>query len=272
MLNTFICSIRLFKNLLTSSSGPSKHKDALSVTIPLKPGTHHLKFIVDGEMKLSDHLPTAVDFTNILVNYLEITNDELPYQTATGPVNIPSKPFPDRSHKGYLDTGTANATQSTTITSAASAATAATSVPPSKMIPPTSPDRGRVPTPDRQPASPVPDIHKREGGTSTGERRVVISKAKPPKVYHSEIPQYLLDLDAGGDVEGFYENNVPTPPSLPLFLAKSILNMSTPMKDDSSVLKMPNHTVLNHLATSSIKDGILATSATTRYKRKVMKS
>jgi hypothetical protein len=35
------------------------------------------------------------------------------------------------------------------------------------------------------------------------------------------------------------------------------------------VLIMPNHTVLNHLATSSIKDNILATSATTRYKQKV---
>jgi hypothetical protein len=54
-----------------------------------------------------------------------------------------------------------------------------------------------------------------------------------------------------------------------LFLGKSILNGTTPMKDDSSVLNMPNHTVLNHLATSSIKNGVLATSGTTRYKRKV---
>jgi hypothetical protein len=59
---------------------------------------------------------------------------------------------------------------------------------------------------------------------------------------------------------------------LPLFLNKSILNGVTPMKDDSSVLIMPNHTVLNHLATSSIRDDILATSATTRYKQKVRKS
>jgi hypothetical protein len=36
------------------------------------------------------------------------------------------------------------------------------------------------------------------------------------------------------------------------------------------VLIMPNHTVLNHLATSSIKNGVLATSGTTRYKRKVI--
>ena len=41
------------------------------------------------------------------------------------------------------------------------------------------------------------------------------------------------------------------------------------MKDDNSVLTMPNHTVLNHLATSSIKNNVLAVSATTRYKRKV---
>jgi hypothetical protein len=41
------------------------------------------------------------------------------------------------------------------------------------------------------------------------------------------------------------------------------------MKDDSSLLNNPNHTVLNHLATSSIKNGVLATSVTTRYKRKV---
>ena len=64
-------------------------------------------------------------------------------------------------------------------------------------------------------------------------------------------------------------NNLPTPPTLPGFLGKSILNGTTPMKDDSSVLIHPNHTVLNHLATSSIKEGILATSATTRYKQKV---
>jgi hypothetical protein len=54
-----------------------------------------------------------------------------------------------------------------------------------------------------------------------------------------------------------------------MFLSKSILNGTTPTKDDSSVLIMPNHTVLNHLATTNIKQGVLATSATTRYKRKV---
>ena len=97
---------------------------------------------------------------------------------------------------------------------------------------------------------------------------------RSPEKYHSTIPRYLLDLDAPEESSRFQRantatNNLPNPPSLPMFLSKSILNGTTPMKDDSSVLIMPNHTVLNHLATSSIKDNILATSATTRYKQKV---
>jgi hypothetical protein len=39
----------------------------------LLPGTHHLKFIVDGEMRTSNDLPTAVDLANVLVNYIEVS-------------------------------------------------------------------------------------------------------------------------------------------------------------------------------------------------------
>ncbi len=97
---------------------------------------------------------------------------------------------------------------------------------------------------------------------------------KKPVRYTSEIPEFLLDLDSPEESQRYQRaaaaiNSIPPPPSLPMFLGKSILNGSTPMKDDSSVLTMPNHTVLNHLATSSIKNNVLATSATTRYKRKV---
>lgn len=59
------------------------------------------------------------------------------------------------------------------------------------------------------------------------------------------------------------------PPTLPLMLGKVILNSSSHLKDDNSVLGIPNHVVLNHLATSSIKNHVLAVSATTRYRKKV---
>jgi hypothetical protein len=96
----------------------------------------------------------------------------------------------------------------------------------------------------------------------------------PPNVFHHKIPQYLLDFDLP-DEHPLYQSAIsaidklPNPPALPSFLGKPILNAATLIKDDSSVLNMPNHTVLNHLATSSIKNNILAVSATTRYKSKV---
>lgn len=58
------------------------------------------------------------------------------------------------------------------------------------------------------------------------------------------------------------------PPSLPPHLEKVILNTSNDKKDDHSVLPHPNHVVLNHLAASSIRNGVLAVSASTRYRKK----
>ncbi|KAG6210719.1 hypothetical protein E4U35_004542 [Claviceps purpurea] len=95
----------------------------------------------------------------------------------------------------------------------------------------------------------------------------------PPASYASEVPQYLVDFDQP-DESAAYKNalsaieKLPTPPTLPGFLGKPLLNAATLMKDDNSVLNMPNHTVLNHLATSSIKNNVLAVSATTRYHNK----
>lgn len=175
-------------------------------------------------MQTSDKLPTAVDYTNILVNYLEVSPDDVPQPVATA----------DQKEKQP------------------SGNTAPTQTPQEET--PATPALQALTAPAPEPAKPkVPE---------------------PTKRYHQNIPRYLLDLDAPEESSRFARanqttNNLPTPPTLPGFLGKSILNGTTPHKDDSSVLIMPNHTVLNHLATSSIKDNILATSATTRYKQKV---
>lgn len=213
-------------DLFCSPSGPSKKDNVLSAYVPIHPGTHHLMFIVDNDMMISDTLPTAVDYTNILVNYLEVSYDDVNNQqasdTAAKPADAPA------------------------VTQEQSAAK-----------PPQNPPSPQVPV-VKPATADIPDTKLPE----------------PEKRYHSKIPQYLLDLDAPEESSRFARanaatSNLPTPPSLPMFLSKSILNGTTPMKDDSSVLIMPNHTVLNHLATSSIKDNVLATSATTRYKQKV---
>lgn len=200
-------------------------------------------------MRTSDKLPTAVDYTNILVNYIEVPYPELTPLPASPP-----------------------------------AAIAATNDPRDDSITPVQEREAPVGMYPPQVLPPTPPLNATADPTATNLIPTVtappIEPAKPPvpeptKKYHQNIPRYLLDLDAPEESSRYARsnamtNNLPTPPTLPGFLGKSILNGTTPMKDDSSVLIHPNHTVLNHLATSSIKDNILATSATTRYKQKFL--
>jgi hypothetical protein len=236
-------------------SGPSKHKDALSTTIKLQPGTYHLRFIVDGDMILSKNLPLAVDFTNSLVNYIEVFPKET---TATAgpqalmPPDLAIQPVPQV------------ASDSKTAQAVSEAQQGQDSQAP---IPPPTPSIGPVTS-----ASPVPPH------SETPSQRPEMRKP-PPQSYHharytSTIPQFLRDSDTAENSQLFQrslalQESLPGPPTLPMFLNKSILNGNMPMKDDASVLILPNHTVLNHLATTAIRNNVLATSATTRYKRKV---
>jgi hypothetical protein len=174
-------------------------------------------------MRTADHLPTAVDFTNHLVNYIEVSADEI-----------------ERTRR-----------ESDKITKIA--------------IPP-----------DIYPPQILPETLKYEEVSETVDDREAgePEEEMPIGDFRPVIPQFLIDIERDEDSPTYQQaanviRDAPSPPSLPLFLGRSILNSTTPMKDDNSVLNYPNHTVLNHLATSSIKNGVLATSVTTRYKRKV---
>ncbi|RKF62719.1 SNF1 protein kinase subunit beta-3 [Erysiphe neolycopersici] len=185
--------------------------------INVRPGTHHIRFIKDSVMLCSPGLPTTVDFGNNLVNYIEVSADDLPEDEMT---SIPTNSLQESEVKN-------------------------------------------------QAASKQPKESHSEKSVSLIRSRPVIPQSR----YTSHIPDYIIDLDKPEDSPE-YRNAVaameklPTPPSLPGFLGKPILNAATPLKDDNSVLVMPNHSVLNHLATSSIKGNVLAVSVTTRYKRK----
>lgn len=191
----------------------------LRATIHVRPGTHHIRFIVDSVMQCSQDLPTTVDFGNNLVNYIEVSADDLPQEL---------------------------------------------------------PPRGPTPGITTASAENKPSEHPKTVEEDKSKAAKPAPKTKPvlpSDRYTRQVPQYLLDLDMAEDSARYQYaaaaiEKLPTPPSLPGFLGKPILNAATPMKDDNSVLTMPNHTVLNHLATSSIKNNVLAVSATTRYKRK----
>jgi hypothetical protein len=220
--------------------------------------------LVDGEMTTSNELPTTVDWTNILVNYVEIvaplppeTEDEQQPPAPAEPMPIPGA---DQSGDAAVRPMPYRSTDQQSGTDADLASTL-------EEVGPRGERLAAVPAP-----TPMPDPAQQRKATQ--EPTTVTNVPRP--VYTTSIPQFLLDLDGYGnpDDENFQRaqrvaGTLPSPPSLPMFLSKSILNGNTPHKDDASVLIMPNHTVLNHLATSSIKSGVLATSGTTRYKRKV---
>ena len=176
--------------------------------IHILPGTHHVRFLVDGQMQTSPDLPTTVDFGNNLVNYIEVSPDD-------------AKP----------------------------------------AAPPVKPE-------DESGATPA-ETDDEEQAKAPRDRIVIGAE-----LFSLGLPSYLRDFDQTEDFDLYQSatnemEKLANPPSLPGFLGKPILNAATLFKDDNSVLNMPNHTVLNHLATSSIKNNILAVSATTRYKQKV---
>ncbi|KAI9049492.1 hypothetical protein LZ554_006522 [Drepanopeziza brunnea f. sp. 'monogermtubi'] len=202
--------------------------DLLRAIVHVRPGTHHIRFIVDGVMQCSKALPTTVDFGNNLVNYIEVSADDIPQDV---PTIIQAPGAPVHGVEGLPDTHA------------------------------------------KSPPKIEPEADEEEGEDSKAPKPPKTKPVLPSGLFSSQIPQYLVDLDKAEDSTAYQYaaaaiEKLPTPPSLPGFLGKPILNAATPMKDDNSVLTMPNHTVLNHLATSSIKNNILAVSATTRYKRK----
>lgn len=186
-------------------------------------------------MITSPDLPTAVDFNNILVNYIEISHDDIPKQrresgaipTKAQPLQvnqIDDVPGEDRDREQYSGTVTPGANDS--------------------------------PLSHSSSASEIPIDEMPEGD------------------FRQLTPNALLDIDNPEDDPKYKQaaqviSDGAGPPSLPLFLSRSILNGNLPVKDDSSVLALPNHTVLNHLMTSNVRNGVLATSVTTRYKKKV---
>ena len=252
----------------------NKDRAGFSATIMLPPGTHHIKFLVDNDMLTSPDLPTTVDWTNILVNYIEIVAPMPSKSEAkpSEPMPIPGAAITAGQAISTDEGATRPVAIGESIPGHESEADAASSLKDT-----VSPSPGHKSTPVAIPSA-QPQVQESTGSQrETKQTPIPVKQRLPRAQYTNQIPAYLLDLDNFINAEDDDRSRrvskavdgLPQPPSLPMFLGKSILNGTTPHKDDASVLLMPNHTVLNHLATSSIKSGVLATSATTRYKRKV---
>ncbi|EFX01323.1 snf1 kinase complex beta-subunit [Grosmannia clavigera kw1407] len=250
-----------------------------ATTINVLPGTYHIRFLVDGQAETSRDMPTTVDFGNNLVNYIEVAPQSTPPKESDAAAAAAEmrKPKPNQQQSQ----GQPQPQQSSQLPSSqqhqqrkASQLSQLSSQQPSQQT--KQQQQQQMQQSQQSQPQPLSTGELKAATPSSAELTTKLPRWKnvpPPSAFSHELPQYLVDYDQPDDSPAFVSASaateiLPPPPSLPGFLGKPILNASTLIKDDNSVLNMPNHSVLNHLATSSIKNNILAVSATTRYKDK----
>lgn len=213
------------------------------VLLKLPTGTHRMRFVVDNELRCSDILPSATDSMGNLVNYIEVgfpeDEDESmePLSRQTGPAS---------QIEGNEDENRMDYEQQ-------------------RQPPPGFETKSTNPT-ERDYDMMSNDEDDAAALSTTGYSRFTEEVPEEPiLVFSSEIPSVFTDPEI---MEQFVASDFVTPPQLPPHLESVILNSNSNEKDNNSVLPIPNHVVLNHLATTSIKHNVLAVASISRYSRK----
>lgn len=258
--------------------------------IQLLPGTHHIRYIVDDQVRISDDLPTAVDDQGSLANYVAI-----PYSTHTSPnsYGTPHAPpnqrhnsfwseasssaaFPERwTNKFPLELLAAAREEEVYLTSLnnSSHAQPAPHIPPAPVLPrhldklilntrvatdrDPQRERRRKPTKTRPPISqPGSDSGTYSPTNSSQEAIIPVTTASG-----TDVSATVKQTHPHAMRPTTLKFSSPTGSSNKLDAAR--------LTDDASVLPVPNHVVLHHLSTSAIKNGVLAVADTVRYKKKV---
>lgn len=250
------------------------------IKLHLSPGTHRFRFIVDNELRFSDHLPTATDQMGNFVNYLEIAMTRQP----ADPVAIDQSKLQQQQNNGFPNLSQMAKDQFL-----------------QKVQDHSNPDFTPVFQESHSDSSQVGSslaTHERPGMSGRSKLALKIReeaecmedgysrfheevKDKPKYEFIQDIPAVFIDPSVMGqyyltlDQQQNNHQNLSwlTPPQLPPHLEHFILNMynkshSSGNENTSGALPIPNHVVLNHLATSSIKHNTLCVASTVRYKRK----
>ncbi|KAM3160420.1 FOG1 protein [Lachancea thermotolerans] len=236
------------------------------IKLQLPPGTHRFRFIVDNELRFSDYLATATDQMGNFVNYLEISpqdsqqqlqlqQQQQQQQQQLQPLQQPQQPQPQEQpqHPANYPPRSRRAEAAAEPLSA----------------------RSKLALQIEEEPDDMGDGYSRFHGGA---------EATPAYSYTTDIPAVFTDSSV---MEQYYltldqqQNNQQsmawlTPPQLPPHLENVILNNYSNSSDpggsgsenNSGALPIPNHVVLNHLATSSIKHNTLCVASIVRYKCK----
>ncbi|KAH9931650.1 5'-AMP-activated protein kinase beta subunit, interation domain-containing protein [Epithele typhae] len=271
--------------------------------VPLRPGTHHFKFIVDDQIRLTNDYQRAVDdMDGTLANYVAVAAPTAPSSPNQGqlvtPLASPNHAHPNQFNSFWSDSTAAGGTGgkgkeaewTSEIPSQLTAAAAEEETYLASADSPTSSASG-VPTPNIPPAPALPrhldklilnvrpptmppsaaaangDRDRRRSGRQRRERERKENRQQTIGMTAAELAeQDGIGVQLPVVTAGGTEvaPGTPVPPS-------SIQNRpwdGPGISDDASVLPVPSHVVLHHLSTSAIRNGVLAVANTTRYRKK----
>ncbi|KAJ8085461.1 hypothetical protein PM082_004277 [Marasmius tenuissimus] len=268
---------------------------------------HHFRFLVDGEWRIVDNLPTAVDSTGALANYLVVGHghrrDSPPSAEVIPPVKVYHEP--QWTSEIPLELSEAAATETKFIEDYHAQD--------QSQMRSKSGQRGFLAVPKIPPPQPLPRHLERSilnssfrrpppsGGVNPGQiyenqrgkkegNKTKTTRKKPSTRSHvsskfssTETPtgiSHQRHHDSGSHSSSSHDFQLPSsqhPSGVgataaimpPGFRTNGILNQNlASIADDRSVLAAPSHAVLNHLCVSAIKNGVLAVSQTERYHHK----
>lgn len=263
----------------------SEAKNQWSAWVSLRPGTHHIRFLVDGVSTIAEDLPTTVDDNGSLANYISV-----PFPGTTPP-SASAQPTA-REQAPAPSTGTGQSFFADSEAQAGQEDGAWTDKVPWQLecaaeeeeqwlnnshshthnqhqIPP--PQHPQAPSLPRHleklimnQKPPTTRTSSKQGGSSTalfGERgNLPVTTASGTNLSATTSTGPSSGARGSGKSRDGYTK---------LGDAPAGVHAGPGLADDGSVLPVPSHVVLHHLGTSAIRNGVLAVADTVRYRKKV---
>lgn len=229
--------------------GLQKQADGTSmVTLGLPVGTHRFRFVIDNELRFLDFLPTATDQMGNFVNYIEVTPELVEMHLKQ------QKQLEDEEHERTKQEKQAAQPRGRSM----------------------SINRGRSDSifglinDDDDMGNGYSRYHDEDGDGAANQAYTYMSEIPAIFVDPKVMEQYYMAIDQQSKAKNGQQQAWLHPPQLPPHLENVILNSfnSQDRDNNSGALPIPNHVVLNHLATTSIKHNTLAVASVVRYKRK----
>jgi hypothetical protein len=288
----FFCLVLIY-NPNHSPSDP----DTFTTSVPLLPGTHHIKFIVDENWRLAQDLPTAVDDDGSLANYVSVPLPAGPSAPASPPPTFSNRPGPPHQISFWSQSSDAGvstpfgeegwtsvippeliaAAREEEVFLANGAVGNAPNIPPAPILP-RHLDKLILNTRVGAPSPPPVKDRRHRARSRHGDFGMTrADQDEPSAPESSHIP---VTTASGTDVSVAHHGHVSTQSHSHSYSpVRALVGGSTAalgttaaalmLADDASVLPVPSHVVLHHLSTSAIRNGVLAVGNTTRYKKKV---